>query len=128
MCLCKFCTSEKVGDEEHFLMDCKAFSTKRACFKGKMSSIIPNFLNMSKTNQLKTILCPTSSAATKIVNKYIRIMFLARENIEEGNDSNELNYPTMPVNYNSTDYDNFSDIDEWEEFDSFISESDLDPG
>ena len=77
---------------------------------------------------MKTILCPTSYAVTKIVNKHIRIMFLARKNIEEGNDSNELNYPAMPVNYNSTDYDNFSDIDEWEEFDSFIYESDLDPG
>ena len=50
MRLCKFCTSEKVGDKEHFLMDCKTFNTKRECFKGKMSSLIPHFRNMSKTN------------------------------------------------------------------------------
>ena len=40
----------------------------------------------------------------------------------------DLTYPTMPVNIDSADYDNFSDIDEWEDFESFLSDSDLDHG
>ena len=93
-----------------------------------MSSILPNFKDMSNSNQLKTILCPTSSGATKIINKFIRIMFLARDHITDGNNAEDLTYPTMPVNIDSTDYDNFSDIDEWEDFDSFLSDSDIDHG
>ena len=125
---CKFCCSGEIGDEEHFLLRCNVFNIKRACFLGKINSIIPGFVNMSSTNQLKTILCPTSTAATKIVNKFIRIMFLARDNIEEGSTIEDLSYPTMPVNtctpQNYTDYDNFSDIDEWEDNLSQLNSSD----
>ena len=76
----------------------------------------------------KTILCPTSTAVTKIVNKFIRIMFLARDNLEEGVDIEEMSYPTMPVynDYDYTDYDNFSDIDEWDHNDSSVTDSDID--
>ena len=90
-----------------------------------MSSMLPNFKDVSNSNQLKTMLCPTSSGATKIINMFIRIMFLARDYIT---DAEDLSYPTMPVNIDSTDYDNFSDIDEWEDFESFLSDSDLDHG
>ena len=128
MRLCKFCCSGQIGDEEHFLLNCSLFDIKRACFLGKMSSIIPNFKNMSKSNQLKTMLCPTSSAATKVVNKFIRIMFLARDYIDDENNIDDLTYPTMPVNICSTDYDNFSDIDEWEDFESDVSDINIDPG
>ena len=128
MRLCQFCCSGQIGDEEHFLLNCSVFNIKRACFIGKMSSMLPNFKDMSNSNQLKTMLCPTSSGATKIINKFIRIMFLARDYITDGNNAEDLSYPTMPVNIDSTDYDNFSDIDEWEDFESFLSESDLDHG
>ena len=123
---CKFCCSGAIGDEEHFLMKCDLFRLKRACFIGRMSSILPYFKNMSSTNQLKTILCPTSTAATKIINKFIRIMFLARDSIEEGNNLDEMSYPTMPVNYDFVDFDNFSDLDEWDLY-SILSDSDYDP-
>ena len=95
---------------------------------GKMGSVIPDFKNMSSSHQLKLILCPTSTAVTKIVNKFIRIMFLARDNLEEGVDIGEMSYPTMPVynDYDYTDYDNFSDIDEWDQNDSYLIESDND--
>ena len=127
MRVCNFCCSGEIGDEEHFLMHCDVFKLKRACFLGKMSSLIPNFRSMSSSNQLKTILCPTSTAATKIVNKFIRIMFLARDYLEEGNTIEDLSYPTMPVNcdYEYIDYDNFSDIDEWEQSYTNLSESDI---
>ena len=47
---------------------------------------------MSKENQIKTMLCPTSPQATKLVNKFIGIMFKARENID--NEVNIFSYPT----------------------------------
>ena len=112
---CKFCTSGQIGDEQHFLMNCDVFNLKRACFMGKMSSIIPGFKSMSEIDKLKTILCPKSSAAVKTVNKFIRIMFIARDNISESLAVNM--YQTMPVNicpFNDEDYANFSDNDEYE--------------
>ena len=113
--ICKFCTSGLIGDEAHFLMNCDVFNLKRACFMGKMKSIVPTFSNMSECDKLKTILCPKSTAAVKTINKFIKIMFIARDNISEGLAVN--NYQTMPVNichFNVDDYLNFSDIDEWE--------------
>ena len=112
--ICKFCTSGQIGDEVHFLMNCDIFNVKRECFLGKMNSIVAGFKNMSADNKIKTILCPKSSAAVKTINKFIRIMFLARDNINEGLGFNT--YPTMPANIVPfcDDYANFSDCDEWE--------------
>ena len=73
-------------------------------------------------DKLKTILCPKSTAAVKIVNKFIRIMCLARDNLSEGLELES--YATMPVNIQpfNMHYDYFSDCDEWEEeFDEFES-------
>ena len=128
MRFCNFCSSGHIGDEEHFLMNCDVFALKRGCFFGKMSSIVPNFNNMSSSDKLKTILCPTSTAATKTVNKFIRIMFLARDFIDEGNNIDDMSYPTMPVNTDYVDYDNWSDVDEWDHNVSDISNSDYEPG
>ena len=82
---------------------------------GKINSTLPGFRDMSEQNKLLTILCPRSTAATKVVNKFIRIMFLARDNITEGLETET--YPTMPVNIYpfSSDFDDFSDCDEWEQ-------------
>ena len=93
----------------------------------KMNSIVPTFSNMSECDKLKTILCPKSTAAVKTINKFIKIMFIARDNISEGLAVN--NYQTMPVNicyFNDDDYLNFTDIDEWELSLSEQNLSDLD--
>ena len=72
---------------------------------------------MSTTDKLKTILCPSTTAAVKIVNKFIRIMFLARDRLSEGLSLTELSYASLPANIYpcTTNYDSFSDCDEWEE-------------
>ena len=82
-----------------------------------MSSIVPNFLEMSTTDKLKTILCPSTTAAVKVVNKFIRIMFLARDRLSEGLSMTELSYQSLPANIYpcTTDFDSFSDCDEMEE-------------
>ena len=82
---------------------------------GKIKSILPRFCEMSENDKLQTVLCPKSTAAAKIVNKFIRIMCLARDNITEGLENE--NYPTMPAHIYpcSFNLDNVSDCDEWEQ-------------
>ena len=114
--VCKYCSTGEIDNEMHFLMYCPTFATKRACFFGKMSSVLPNFNSLSFEQQFKFILCPTSEVVTKVVNKYIRIMFNARDNIDDGVDMNKSCYPTYtpPFTFLNNDFDQFSDIDEGE--------------
>ena len=104
-------------------MECKTFDVKRACFVGKMDSILPGFKTMSKEFQFKTLLCPTKSAAVKVTNQFLRILFLARDKLLDGADIATLTYPTMPVNQCNCNYE-LSDVEnEWENFDSSLDES-----
>ena len=79
---CLYCLSGEIDDERHLLMSCPIFAVKRACFFGKLSSISPQFNTLSEDQKIKFILCPTSEIITKVVNKYIRIIFNARDNID----------------------------------------------
>ena len=78
--------------ETHFLMECKFFEFKRACFLKRLECFVPNLNTLSAENQVKTMLCPTSPQAAKLINKFIGIMFNARGNIDKG--VNILSYPT----------------------------------
>ena len=121
---CKLCKSGKIGDEFHAVMDCEIFNIKRACFIGKMNSILPGFNLLSTENQFKTILCPTKPAAVKVINQFLRILFLARDKLLEGSDITMLSYPTLPVNQCHCNFDLPPDVeDEWERFDSILDES-----
>ena len=118
---CEICKSGEVGDEYHAVMKCKIFDVKRACFIGKMNSILPGFKDLSKVNQFKTILCPTKPAAAKVTNQYLRIIFLARDKLLDGSTIQMLSYPTLPINECQCNFDLTSDVeDEWERFDSVI--------
>ena len=115
--VCCYCSSGEIDDEKHLLLSCPLFNLKRACFYGKLSSISPNFLNLSDEDKLKFVLCPTSEIITKVVNKFIRIMFNARDSIDDGIDLSKTCYPTYTAPFtfpNSTDFDQFSDCDEGE--------------
>jgi hypothetical protein len=62
---------------------------------------------------MKVILCPTSEIMTKVVNKFIRIMFNARDKIDEGIDLSQTCYPTYtpPFNFvNSTSFDELASL------------------
>ena len=121
---CKICKSGEVGDEYHAVMKCKIFDVKRACFIGKMNSILPGFKDLSKENQFKTILCPTKPAAAKVTNQYLRIIFLARDKLLDGSTIQMLSYPTLPINECQCNFDLTSDVeDEWERFDSVLDDS-----
>ena len=96
--VCNYCFTGDIGDEKHLLLNCPTFLTNRLCFIGKLSSLIPSFKNMSTDLQLRTMLCPTTTTAAKLINKYIRILFDSRARL----DNNEviLSYPTNPTNVN----------------------------
>jgi hypothetical protein len=121
---CKICNSGKIGDEYHLTMECKIFDIKRACFIGKMESIIPGFQSLTKESQFKTLLCPTKSAAVKVTNQFLRILFLARDKLLNGADISTLSYPTMPVSQCNCNFEVPSDVEnEWESFESILDDS-----
>ena len=74
---CRYCSTESIDTEDHFLHDCETFSIKRNCFFAMLNSVVPGFQEMS-------IICPTNTKAAKLVNKYIDILFKARNQIDEG--------------------------------------------
>ena len=45
--ICYFCTGNKIKDENHFLLDCKAYSQIRDKFFSKLGTKIPDFKSLS---------------------------------------------------------------------------------
>ena len=89
-----------------------------------MSSILPGFNLLSCEDQFKTMLCPSVSAACKVTNQFLRIMFVARDKLAEGVNMSELTYPTLPVPYLNESFDTMSDVgDEWDQFMSDLDTS-----
>jgi hypothetical protein len=86
---CQFCLREptgphgSVGDESHFLHDCASFSDERRVLFIRMSVIMPSFSSMTREAKIRTLLCPATARAAKLVNKYICLMFELRDQIEE---------------------------------------------
>ena len=87
--VCKYCCGESLNspksqdNEKHFLMECKIFEVKRACFLKRLECFVPNIFNLSTDDKIKTMLCPTSSQSAKLINKFIGIMFNARDTIDK---------------------------------------------
>ena len=55
-----------------------------------MTSVLPSFLDMNDEEQFLTLMCPTTPQTAKIVNKFIKIIFEARERINDGHPPNEI--------------------------------------
>ena len=49
-----------------------------------LNCVVPGFQEMSRQHKILTIICPTNTKAAKLVNKYIDILFKARNEIDEG--------------------------------------------
>jgi hypothetical protein len=109
----------EVDCELHFLIKCPRFKSKRLCFLKRLECYVPNIMMLSDIDQAKTILCPTTPQTAKLANKFMGLMFKARDAI----DSNEtlLEYPTwhpgsanpFMKTFDENDLDeshNFSDI------------------
>ena len=81
--LCRYCSDGCIDTEHHFLHDCATFSLKRNCFFAMLDTVVPEFSQMSRQHKISTILCPTNTKAAKLANKFIGILFKARDQIDE---------------------------------------------
>ena len=91
------------GDEVHFLGSCETFINKRQCLIGKLSSLNPSIKTYDTFQQVQSMLCPTTTKAAKLVNKYIYIMFKARENIDQGEHISNLTFPPHVTDFQYSD-------------------------
>ena len=82
--ICKYCSSNKIDDEKHAILECSTFSIKRNCFIGKFTSLMPNFGQMSPEHQLLTILCPVNAEMAVCVSKYLKIITETRMKLDQG--------------------------------------------
>lgn len=68
---------------------------------------------MSREDKVKTLLCPASIMAAKLVNKYIGLMFKARDRMDEGLDPSLLTFPPQVTGLQSDlDQSSLSNISE----------------
>ena len=84
-------------------MFCETFMNQRQSFIGKLKSQNPAVSNLNSENLIKSMLCPTTTQAAKLVNKYITIMMRARKNIDEGLHMSNLTFPPHVENYSCPD-------------------------
>ena len=88
--VCKYCPANidrsepNIDDEFHFLNKCKTFHISRNCLYGKFSSLQPNFRNSTENQKFNRLLNPQTAQETKLINKFIKILFDWREKINNG--------------------------------------------
>ena len=82
--ICRYCSDNRVDDEQHAILECKTFSIKRNCFFGKITSLMPKFVGMSPDHQLLSILCPINSEIALCVSKYLKIITETRIKLDQG--------------------------------------------
>ena len=96
--ICKYCQSNEIDDEIHFLVRCNKFSIKRNCFFGKVGSISPNFEKLNDEEKVASMLCPVDIRVAKIVNKFITIMVEARKRLDRGEPIDIGNFTNNVIN------------------------------
>ena len=88
--LCRYCPNKCIDDEQHAILICETFKIKRNCFFGKISSLLPNFQEMSLNNKLLAILCPSNAGIALCVSKYLGIVTETRTKLDQGLSSDLL--------------------------------------
>ena len=81
---CQYGCNDMLDDENHAILVCGVLTIKRNCFLGKMSSLLPDFENMSAQNKLLTILCPKNYEIAVCVSKYLGIISNTRKKLDMG--------------------------------------------
>ena len=81
----------------------------------KKNTVLKGFSELSSENKTATLLCPTSVISAKLINKYIKILFHIRKQLDEGVPILHMGYESGTIYENeffndSTDDD--SDTDE----------------
>ena len=115
---CKYCPvtddDQNPGniDDEYHLFQCPTFANKQRCLFARIAQVIPNFDNLSFEHKVRTMLCPINTQATKIVNKYIKIIFNARTKLDEGHPLQSLTFPPDIFNYQAPSSESSGDSSE----------------
>ena len=81
--LCLYCSSDSIDNEVH-LLACPTFHTKINCLYGKMSAVDSDFHNLPIEQKIVSLLCPAKTKPAKLFNKFIGIIFSARNRIDKG--------------------------------------------
>jgi hypothetical protein len=79
-----------IDTEAHFLVHCKTFNNTRNCLYAKISLFNPGFQELSDEQKFATLMCPTTPQAAKMVNKFIKLMFEKRGEIDSGETLREM--------------------------------------
>ena len=80
-----------------------------------MSTILKGFSELSIENKTATLICQTSILSAKLVNKYIKILFNIRNQLDEGVPILNMGYESGTIEANeffNDNLDNDSDLDE----------------
>ena len=91
--ICIYCHDQNnshIDDERHIFV-CPKFKFLIECFKNKMSLEIKGFCMLSENEQFLTCMCPTSAQQAKAVNRFIKITFESRENIDNNKPNAQIN-------------------------------------
>ena len=102
--LCRYCSYDIIDDESH-LLTCPTFSTKINCLFGKISAVNCDFQNLSIEQKIISLLCPAVTKTAKIFNKFIGIIFKARDRIDKGEPIDVASFTNTNLDYNSDDSD-----------------------
>ena len=89
--LCRYCSDNCIDDEQHAILLCGTFAIKRNCFLGKISSLLPNFHQLSMNNKLISVLCPANADIALCVSKYLGIITETRNKLDNGLSTDMLN-------------------------------------
>ena len=81
--ICKYCKDNRIDDERHAILECTTFSIKRNCFFGKISSLLPKFVEMSPEHKLLSILCPVNTEIALCVSKCLKIITETRVKLDQ---------------------------------------------
>ena len=87
--VCSYCNS--IDDERHAILLCQTFTSKLNCFFGKLSCHITKKIQLSQTDQLLTILCPSTPEIALCVSKYLGIISETRNKLDKGLSIDMLN-------------------------------------
>ena len=78
----------------------------------KMNTIVKGFNELKIENKTATLLCPTAVLSAKLVNKYIKILFNIRKQLDEGVPILNMGYEGGIIVQNEFFDDDNSDTDE----------------
>ena len=78
---CLVCKQNCVEDEKHFLMYCQGFTTIRHELCSYISKIDVSYIHLSENERTKYLLGADNKNTSKIVGKYIHLMFKKRKEL-----------------------------------------------